>query len=140
LKEGGPARVGDFRKYISMYFYYKNHLKDYSQTNRKTPTKSEWLFWNMLLKWNRTWYRFLRQKPIEWYILDFYCPKLKLGIEIDGISHEWKGDYDEKRDCLLQSLWIQMVRYHDNDILKKLEPVSLHLHSIIEERVKELKL
>ncbi|MCX6824039.1 MAG: endonuclease domain-containing protein [candidate division SR1 bacterium] len=123
-----------------MYFYYKNHLKNYSQTNRKTPTKSEGLFWNMLLKSNRTGYRFLRQKPIEGYILDFYCPKLKLGIEIDGISHEGKGDYDEKRDSLLQSLGIQMVRYHDNDILKKLEPVSLHLHSIIEDRVKELKL
>lgn len=94
----------------------------------------------MILKWNRTWYRFIRQKPIEWYIIDFYCPKLKLGIEIDGISHEWKGDYDEKRDYLLQSLWIQMVRYHDNDVLKKLEPVSLHLYSIIKERAKELSI
>lgn len=121
-----------------MIFHYKDNLKKYSQSNRKTPTKSEWLVWNMILKWDRTWYRFLRQKPIEWYILDFYCPKLKLGIEIDGESHENKGDYDEKRDYLLHSLWIKTIRYHDNDVLKQLEAISIHINAEIETRFKEL--
>lgn len=94
----------------------------------------------MLLKWDRTWYRFLRQRPIQSYILDFYCPKLKLCIEIDGISHEWKGDYDEKRSNILQSLWIKVIRYRETDVLKKLESVSFHLYSEIEERSKELNI
>ncbi len=94
----------------------------------------------MLLKWDRTGYRFLRQKPIEWYILDFYCPKLKLAIEIDGISHEEKGDYDQKRDKKLCSLWIKTIRYRDKDIDKKLEAVSIHMYAEIEERAKQLDL
>lgn len=123
-----------------MYFYYKNYLKKFSQINRKVPTKAEGLFWNVIVKWDRTWYKFLRQKPITWYILDFYCPKLKLGIEIDGSSHEWRGDYDEKRDEALSLLWIKMIRYHDTDVTKRLEAVSLHMCWVIEERISELSL
>ena len=92
----------------------------------------------MILKWDRTWYRFLRQKPIKWYILDFYCPKLKLGIEIDGESHEGKGNYDKKRDDLLQLLWIKIIRYNDNDIIKQLEAVSIHINTEIELRAKSV--
>ena len=123
-----------------MHLDYKPYLKEYSQINRKTPTESEWLFWNTILKWDRTWYRFLRQKPIKWYILDFYCAKLKLAIEIDGISHEGKGEYDEQRDKILQWLWIKTIRYREKDILKKLEAVSFHINTEIEIRYKELKL
>lgn len=94
----------------------------------------------MILKWDRTWYRFLRQKPIEWYIIDFYCPKLKLVIELDGESHENKWDYDQKRDWILKKIWIKTLRYPDNDILKKLDAVSIHINTEIKIRAKELKL
>ena len=137
MKEGGPARVGDFTNKHDMHLDYKSYLKKYSQINRKIPTQSEGLVWNTILKWDRTWYRFLRQKPIEWYILDFYCPKLKLAIEVDGESHEWKGEYDEKRDQIVQLLWIKVIRYHEKDVLKKLEAVSIHINTEIQERAKE---
>lgn len=123
-----------------MHLSYKPHLKKYSQINRKIPTKSEGLVWNMILKWDRTWYRFLRQKPIEWYIIDFYCPKLKLVIELDGESHENKWNYDQKRDWILKKIWIKTLRYPDNDILKKLDAVSIHINTEIKIRAKELKL
>lgn len=116
----------------------QSYLKRYSQINRRVATKSEWLVRNMLLKWDRTWYRFLRQKPIEWYILDFYCPKLKLAIEIDGESHESKWEYDERRDKKLRSLGIKTIRYRDEDVHKKLEAVSEHMYAKIQERAKQL--
>jgi len=94
----------------------------------------------MLLKWDRTGYRFLRQKPIEWYILDFYCPKLKLAIEIDGESHEWKGDYDEERDKTLKDIWIKILRYRDEDIHKKLDAVSIDMYAEIEQKAKIISL
>ena len=94
----------------------------------------------MILKWNKTWYRFLRQKPIESYIIDFYCPKLKLAIEIDGISHEGKSDYDKKRDKEISLLWIKTIRYRDEDITKKLEAVSTHINIEIEKREEQLRL
>jgi very-short-patch-repair endonuclease len=121
-----------------MFLHYKNHLKTYAQQNRKMPTESEWLVRNCFLKWDKQGYRFLRQKPLGWYILDFYCPKLKLCIEIDGESHEWAWEYDEKRDAYLRSLWIKTVRYKDIRVHKKLESVWLDIEGVVYERVQEL--
>jgi len=102
-------------------------------------TRLEWLFWNCFLKHDETGYRFLRQKPVEWYILDFYCAKLKLGVEIDGESHEWRSDYDEERDMILRWLWIKIIRYSDTEVLKAFEWVRLDLEEKIKERAEELK-
>lgn len=121
-----------------MFLKYKAYLKTYAQKNRRIPTKSEWLVWNCILKWDKQGYRFLRQKPIAWYILDFYCAKLKLCIEIDGESHEWNGIYDKKRDRLLQSLWIQTMRYSDYDVEHNLEAVARDIETLMSERSKEL--
>ncbi|MFA7717597.1 MAG: endonuclease domain-containing protein [Candidatus Absconditabacterales bacterium] len=123
-----------------MYFNYKDYLKKFSQENRICPTKAEGLFWNCILNRDRTGYRFLRQKPIEGYILDFYCAKLKLGIEIDGESHEGRGDYDEERDLILLGLGIKIVRYSNTDVLKIFEGVHLDVEFQIKEREKEMNL
>ncbi len=123
-----------------MHFNYKDYLKKFSQENRSCPTKAEWLFWNCILKNDWTWYRFLRQKPVDWYILDFYCAKLRLGIEIDGESHEWKGDYDEERDLILSGLGIKIIRYSDVEVLKNFEWVHLDLESEIEKRKGEVNI
>ena len=63
-----------------------------------------------------------------------------MGIEIDGSSHEWKWDYDEKRDKIVGLLWIKIIRYHDRDVIKRLEAVSLDIWRQIEERINELDL
>jgi very-short-patch-repair endonuclease len=121
-----------------MFISYKAYLKNYAQKNRKLCTKSEGLVWNCFLKWDKTWYRFLRQKAINNYILDFYCSKLKLCIEIDGESHEWKGDYDQKRDLYLKKLWIKTVRYADALVLHSLESIGLDIECVIFEREWEI--
>jgi len=63
-------------------------------------------------------YRFLRQKPIDCFILDFYCSKLLLGIEVDGSSHDNKQEYDEARTGRLNFLGIKIIRYTNEVILK----------------------
>lgn len=55
---------------------------------RNNSTKSEVLLWLKLKNKQLYIYKFIRQKPIDNYILDFYCPELELGIELDGYSHE----------------------------------------------------
>ena len=81
------------------YIPYNTSLTDYAKENRKLPTRQEWIFWNLVLKKKQfMWYRFRRQKVIGSYILDFYCPKLLLWIEIDGWYHNERQDYDEIRD------------------------------------------
>ncbi len=122
--------------------YYNPNLKNFSKINRnqKTMTKYEWILWNMILKQDKTWYRFLRQKIIDNYILDFYCGKLKLAIEIDWDSHNYSFDEDKQRTIKLNSFWIKVIRYTNIDINKNLEWIILDIKKQIKIREVELKI
>ena len=120
------------------WFEYESKNKTYARENRTYMTKTEWLFRYSVLKNKWLWYRFLRQKPIWNYILDFYCSKLLLAIEIDWASHDETIEYDKKRDRHLASLWIKTIRYRDGDILKNMEWVVIDLEYRIKIREKEL--
>ena len=61
-------------------------------------------------------YQFMRQKPINKYIVDFYCGKLKLIIEIDGVSHYLNEEKDRKRQNELERLGLSFLRFDDLDI------------------------
>ena len=67
---------------------FRSGLKEKAQDNRKNLNKPEAKLWYEVLRNKQMLdYRFLRQKPVLNYILDFYCHKLKLGIEVDGDIH-----------------------------------------------------
>ena len=68
-------------------------------------------------------YDFDRQKPIDNYIVDFFCNELMLVIEIDGISHDHKISNDEARQKKLESFGIQFLRFNDVDIKKNMDGV-----------------
>ena len=123
-----------------MFYRYNPNNKEYWKLNRNqnTMTEAEWKIWNLVLKWDKTWYRFLRQKLIWNYILDFYCSKLKLCIEIDDSSHDWKWEYDETRTKYLNSLWIEVVRYTNNEINNNLNWVIIHLNEILKGKEQNL--
>ncbi len=76
---------------------YNKNLKLLARENRKNPTKAELLFWNMIARKERLNYKFLRQKAIGNYIVDFYCAKLCLAVEIDGDSHDLKDNYENEQ-------------------------------------------
>lgn len=95
--------------------------KKYAKENRKNPTKWESLVWHMILKNKKLWFKFVRQRMIWKYIVDFYCSKLKLVIEIDWESHNYKYEYDKERVSFLKSLWLFVLVYSDNDVLKNLD-------------------
>ena len=69
-----------------------------SRKNRNNITEAEKIIWNQILSRDKTGYRFLRQKPIDRFIIDFYCSELSLAIEIDGGSHIKKKGTDDLRD------------------------------------------
>jgi len=125
-----------------MILYYNSKHKDYARTNRNQyiMTEAEGKIWNLVLKKDKMWYRFLRQKLLWDYILDFYCHKLQLWIEIDDKSHEWKWEYDEKRTKYLNKIGIKIIRYTNNNINHKLDAVIIDLESKIEERARKIKL
>ena len=119
---------------------YKHKLKEHSQKNRKNPTLAEGMFRDHILKNNKTGYRFLRQKPLDNFIMDFYCPKLKLCIEIDGWYHLDKDqkDYDEIRENILNTYDIKIIRYSNNEVFARLDRIKNNLNGHISCRVQQL--
>lgn len=67
--------------------------------------------------------KFVRQKPIDVYIVDFYCAELRLVIEIDGDSHAEQIAYDSQRTSRLNALGLTVLRYANREVLQELEGV-----------------
>jgi len=101
-----------------MKIFYDKKLKALSRELRKKGTLSEVLLWNVLKGRKIKGNQFMRQKPIGDYIVDFYCSKLKLAIEIDGISHNDKGEEDKIRQQKLESLGLSVLRFYEWDVKK----------------------
>ena len=87
-------------------------------------------------------YRFLRQKPIDKFIVDFYCPALKMVIELDGYSHQFDDimEKDEEKESALKKLDLTVLRFQDNEVLHDFDNVLRELLGFIEqaERFKKL--
>ena len=83
---------------------------------RQTSTAAERKLWYWLRNRYLSDYKFRRQRPIEDYILDFYCAELKLCIEIDGASHDQRVVYDARRTQFLMSRGITVLRLRNESI------------------------
>mgnify|MGYP001680581771 FL=1 len=119
---------------------YNTTLVEYARENRKNQTKAEWLLWHLVLKNKQLLgYKFRRQKVVHSFILDFYCSKLLLGIELDGGYHKETQEYDEERSEVIAQYGIKIVRFCNEEIEKNLEWVILALEEIIQERVREME-
>ncbi len=101
---------------------YLEELKQLSINNRNNPTEAEYIMWQFLRK-NNYGYKFVRQKPIFRFIVDFYCRKLLLVIEVDGDSHDKKKNYDLLRDQYLKTVNIKTIRFTNNEVLNYFDSV-----------------
>lgn len=111
---------GDFSR--KTHIPYREDLVEKAKELRKNMTWPEKTIWYSLLNWDKIgWFRFLRQKPLLDYIVDFYCDELNLVIEIDGESHIWIEEYDKKRTEDLNAVGIVVIRFTNDDVLKNLE-------------------
>jgi very-short-patch-repair endonuclease len=119
---------------------YNPKLKDRARELRSKSTKGEIKFWSELLRKKQSGYQFYRQKILYHYIVDFYCPKLKLVIEIDGSSHDDKKEYDEHRDRILESYGLKILHFNDLLVLSNFHLVEKEFLKQIKEREKELKI
>ena len=77
--------------------------------------------------------RFRRQYSIGGFVIDFYCPKLKIAIEIDGDSHfsEEDGDRDKERQKIIESFGIKFLRFTNQDVYLNPEQVILQISNWI---------
>ncbi|MBA4372012.1 MAG: endonuclease [Thermodesulfovibrio sp.] len=107
------------------YLPYNKALTELARKNRRNPSKAERRIWNDVLRMRQfSQHKFLRQKPIAGYIVDFYCAELCLVIEIDGDSHAETIEYDVERTKVLNALGLNVIRYTNYDVLENIEGVS----------------
>jgi very-short-patch-repair endonuclease len=116
--------------------YYNPALTKKARILRKKSTPAEILLWKRLKKKQLLGYDFHRQKPIDKYIVDFFCPKLKIAIEIDGISHNDKVEYDRKRESDLKKLGIHILRFTEKQVRININVIVLQIENYINDIMK----
>jgi len=116
-----------------------NHAdqRDFRRELRHEQTGAEKLFWNSV-RADQLGVHFRRQYSVDKYILDFYCPKLKLAIELDGAVHDSDEAKinDEERTLFLTGFGIEVLRFTNSEIFGNLDLVVKKVIAAIKERQK----
>ncbi len=96
-------------------------------------TDAENLLWSKIRRKQLKGYQFYRQKVIGNYIVDFYCPKANLVIELDGGQHysEIGKEKDLMRDCFLTKTGIKVLRFSDRDVFRNMRGVMESIWSYL---------
>ena len=87
--------------------------------------KAETVIWSKLKGRQLLGYKFRRQYSVDRYIVDFYCPEMKLAVEIDGDSH-FQNDVESNekyRQAFIESFGVQFLRFTNEDVFKNLDGV-----------------
>lgn len=100
---------------------------------RNNQTRAENKLWKLIRQKQILNYRFRRQYVVAGFILDFYCAKLKLGIEVDGGVHNIKEnkEYDKEREEIIKQYNIAIVRITNKDIENNIFNVLKNLKEYI---------
>ncbi len=112
---------------------YNPALKNKAKQLRNNSTFTEILLWNYLKQKQMKGYDFHRQKPIDNYIVDFFCSELNLAIEIDGESHYGNEKRDERRQQRIEKYGIRFLRFDDLDVVHNLDGVIRKIEKWIDE-------
>ena len=114
---------------------HNKKLTQFAQQLRKRMTKEE----------KQLWYQYLREYPIQFrrqvtcgqYILDFYCAKAKLAIELDGSQHCDPGtmEYDQKRTEYLCSQGLEVLRFSNLDVMHQFRSVCEAIDIAVKGRI-----
>ena len=104
---------------------YNPKLKEYARQLRNNSTQAEVILWQKLKRKQMYEYDFHRQKPIDNYILDFFCNELMLGIEVDGYSHQIVEVFekDQIKEEVMDKLGIHILLFTDEQVMKDMDNV-----------------
>lgn len=119
---------------------FRQSLKTTARKLRSDLTDAEQALWKRLRRKQIQGAQFLRQKPLLNFIVDFYCSKAQLVIEIDGGQH-FEPEYLEKdveRDKALEELGLLVLRFDNRQVLTEMDGVLVLIDSVVEERLKRI--
>ena len=108
-----------------MKIFNNKITKERRRELRKAQTDSEAVLWRILRNKQMGGYKFFRQYGVGPYIVDFYCPLVKVVIEVDGGQHysEEGLKHDYKREKFLKESGIRVIRFNNLDVLNNKEEV-----------------
>ena len=110
---------------------YRKDLKTIARTLRKNATFAERLLWSRLRR-KQLGIRFLRQRPVGDYVVDFLCPDAALVIEVDGRSHEGQFERDVIRQQFIESQDLHILRFTNDEVLKEIDAVVTRIADWLE--------
>lgn len=115
---------------------YNKLLRAKARALRKNSTLSEVLLWSELKNRQLLGVQFHRQVPMLDYIVDFYCHELKLVIEVNGNSHEYKVSYDKKRQRRIETYGVTFLNFDDLDVKRNMGYVMNEIWHKVDEMKK----
>jgi very-short-patch-repair endonuclease len=120
---------------------YNHRLKGNARHLRTNMTDSEQKLWTHLRRKQLLGVQFYRQKPMGDFIVDFYAPKVKLAIEVDGSQHlepdHVQKDLARQRD--LQNQGLLVLRFHNLQVLQEIDGVMERIYGAVASRLKDVK-
>jgi very-short-patch-repair endonuclease len=122
-----------------MYFGAKPSVFKLARELRKDETEAEKRLWIRLNRNQIQGLQFRRQHPINIFIADFYCPKLKLVIEVDGSIHEISEyeEHDIGRSDMLNDFGITVIRFTSDQVLDDLDGTINQIECIVKKMLNE---
>jgi very-short-patch-repair endonuclease len=133
FQRGCPKGGGFFNSQMK-FIPYNTNLKEFSRNLRSNQTLGETLLWIQLQRRQMRGYEFNRQKPLGNYIVDLYCKKLNLVIEVDGGSHHFEevSVNDAKRQEILQEKGLHFLRFTEHEVRKNMDKVLFQINGFID--------
>ncbi len=118
---------------MKRYLPYNKNLKQFSRDLRNQSTQGEMLLWQKLKARNMMGYQFNRQKPMENFIVDFYCGAVKLIIEVDGGYHLNPAVVisDKEREDHLKIWGLNFLRFTEIEVTNKINEVMVCIENYI---------
>ena len=110
---------------------YNPNNVDIAKRFRKQMTPAEQKLRDKYLSKNK--YKFYRQRPIDHFIVDFYCSKFDLVIEVDGWIHYKQKEYDQMRTEFLNLYWLNVLRFSNKEVLENFDNVCKKIEKYISE-------
>jgi very-short-patch-repair endonuclease len=109
-------------------------ILNFARELRGSHTDAENLLWMLLRDRRFCGFKFRRQHPVGGYILDFYCHKRRIAVELDGGGHaaEEQANYDNERTKVLEGAGIKVLRFWNDDVLRNTEMVLEALHGALD--------
>ena len=122
--------------------FNKNSERNHRKYLRLNFTDAERLLWEKLRQRKILGFKFRRQYSVDYFVIDFYCPKLKFGVEVDGKIHLKKkvSNHDGNRDSYLNHFEISLLRIINERVFENINDVVHQIESEIDQRITVLSI